>query len=71
MVGTKKRRTAIKLENLGDMWNCSGLHMVTLLALLYLSHTASEGLSISSKELRKIIRTKIRSLRTISMIASL
>ena len=36
MVGIKKRRTAIKLRNLKDMWNCSKLYKVALLALLYL-----------------------------------
>ena len=71
MIGTKERRTAIKLENLRDMWNYSGLHMVILLASLYLSLTASKGLSISGKALREIMRTKIKSLRIVSMIASL
>ena len=71
MVGTKEKKTAIKLENLEDIWNCSGLHKVILLALLYLSHTKLEGLGISSKELGEIMRTEIRSLRTISIIARL
>ena len=71
MVGTKERRTVLKLENLGDMWNYSGLYMVALLALLYLSCTALEGLGISGKGLREIMRTEIRSLRTVSMITSL
>ena len=71
MVGTKERRTAIKLKNLGDIWNCSGLHKVTLLALLYLSYTVSEGLGMSNKGLKEIIKTEIRSLRTVSMIARL
>ena len=71
MVGTKERRTVLKLENLGDMWNYSGLYMVALLALLYLSCTALEGLGISGKGLREIMRTEIRSPRTVSMITSL
>ena len=70
MVGMKERRTVIKLRNLGDMWNCSRLHKVVLLALLYLSRTQLEGLGMSGKGLREIMRTEVRSLRTVSMIAS-
>ena len=44
--------------------------MVILLASLYLSLTALKGLGISGKALRKIMRTEIRSLRIVSMIAS-
>ena len=44
--------------------------MVILLASLYLPHTILEGLSISSKGLREIIRTEIRSPRTVNMITS-
>ena len=71
MIGIKKRETAMKLENLGDMWNCSRLHMIILLALFYLSCIELESLSTSSKGLKKIIRTKIRSLRTVSIITRL
>ena len=71
MIGTKERRTAIKLENLRNMWNCFGLHKVALLELLYLSCTELEGLSISSKGLKEIIRTETISLRTISIIIRL
>ena len=71
MVGTKRRRIVIKLKNLGDMWNCFGLYMIALLALFYLSYITLEGLSISGKVLREIIRIEIRSQRTISMIISL
>ena len=63
MIGTKERRTAIKLENLRNMWNCFGLYKVALLELLYLSCTELEGLSISGKVLREIIRIEIRSQR--------
>ena len=71
MVGMKKRRTVIKLKNLRDMWNCSGLHKVEILVSLYLSCIELEGLSMSGKGLREIMRTEIRSLRTVSMIARL
>ena len=71
MVDTKKGRIVIKLKNLRDMWNCFGLYMVILLALLYLSCIALEGLSISGKVLKEIIRIEIRSQRTVSIITSL
>ena len=71
IVGTKKRRTVIKLKNLRDIWNYSRLYKITLLALLYLSCTELEGLNMSGKGLREIIRTEIRSPRTVSMIARL
>ena len=45
--------------------------MVALLALLYLSHTALEGLGMSGKGQGEIIRTETKSLRTISIITSL
>ena len=61
----------IKLKNLRDIWNYSGLYKITLLALLYLSCTELEGLNMSGKGLREIIRTEIRSPRTVSMITRL
>ena len=41
------------------------------MASLYLSYIASESLGMSGKGLREIIRTEIRSPRTVSMIARL
>ena len=71
MVGMKKRRTVIKLKNLRDMWNCSGLHKVEILVSLYLSCIELEGLSMSGKGLREIMRTEIRSPKTVSIISRL
>ena len=71
MIGIKERKTVIGLENLRDIWNCSRLYKIALLALLYLSCTILESLGISSKGLGKIIRIEIRSPRTVSIIARL